>query len=44
MRHELVNTSRQQLITIENGTHFLFLDRPEQGRDRFIQKVLAFLE
>ncbi|GAP98003.1 alpha/beta fold hydrolase [Leptolyngbya sp. NIES-2104] len=41
---ELVNAPRKKTVTIENGTHFLFLDRPERGRDRFIQEVLSFLE
>jgi pimeloyl-ACP methyl ester carboxylesterase len=41
---ELVNAPRKKLVTIPNGTHFLFLDRPERGRDRFVQEVLSFLE
>ena len=30
--------------TIPNGTHYLFLDLPKRGRDRFIQEVVFFLE
>lgn len=41
---ELVNAPRKKVVTIENGTHFLFLDRPERGRDRFITEVLSFLQ
>lgn len=40
---ELVNAPRKKMVTIPNGTHFLFLDRPERGRDRFVQEVLSFL-
>lgn len=41
---ELVNAPWVESVTIPDGTHFLFLDRPERGRDRFIQAVLAFLQ
>lgn len=40
---ELVNTPRKKTVTIAGGTHYLFLDRPERGHDRFIQEVLSFL-
>ncbi|MEO1297287.1 MAG: alpha/beta hydrolase [Cyanobacteria bacterium J06636_16] len=40
---ELVNAPQVETVTISDGTHFLFLDRPERGRDRFIQEVLTFL-
>jgi hypothetical protein len=29
--------------TIPDGTHYLFNDRPERGRSRFLAEVLAFL-
>ena len=41
---ELVNVPKVKTVTIADGTHFLFLDRPEHGRDRFISEVLSFLE
>ena len=41
---ELVNAPHVETVMIPGGTHFLFLDRPERGRDRFIQTVLAFLQ
>lgn len=41
---ELVNAPRKKTMTIPNGTHYLFLDRPERGRDRFITEVLSFLQ
>ncbi len=43
LKAELVNAPRVKTVTIPDGTHFLFLDRPERGRDRFIQEVLSFL-
>jgi len=39
----LVNAPVVETVTIPNGTHHLFLDRPERGRDRFVQVVLDFL-
>lgn len=41
---ELVNAPQVETVIIPDGTHFLFLDRPERGRDRFIQAVQTFLE
>lgn len=41
---ELVNASTVETVTIPDGTHYLFLDRPERGRDRFIAEVLSFLK
>lgn len=40
---ELVNAPTVETVTIPDGTHYLFLDRPERGRDRFITEVLSFL-
>lgn len=34
---------KKRIITIP-GTHYLFLDRPERGRDRLIQEIVSFLE
>ena len=41
---ELVNAPRVETETIPNGTHYLFLDRPHRGRDRFIREVVFFLQ
>lgn len=40
---ELTNAPRVEAVTIPDGTHYLFNDRPERGRDRFIQEVLSFI-
>ena len=40
---ELVNAPAVRTLTIPEATHYLFNDRPERGRTRFIQSVLAFL-
>jgi pimeloyl-ACP methyl ester carboxylesterase len=40
---ELTNAPRVEAVTIPGGTHYLFNDRPERGRDRFIQEVLSFI-
>ncbi|MEM8808620.1 MAG: alpha/beta fold hydrolase [Cyanobacteria bacterium P01_G01_bin.38] len=40
---ELVNAPVARTVTIPGATHYLFNDRPERGRDRFIQEVLDFL-
>jgi pimeloyl-ACP methyl ester carboxylesterase len=41
LRAELTNAPRVETVTIPDGTHYLFSDRPERGRDRFIQEVLS---
>ncbi|NEQ22143.1 MAG: alpha/beta hydrolase [Microcoleus sp. SIO2G3] len=41
---ELVNAPNVRTVTIPEGTHFLLLDRPERGRDRFIAEVLSFTD
>ncbi|MBW4501729.1 MAG: alpha/beta hydrolase [Scytonema hyalinum WJT4-NPBG1] len=43
LQAELVKASKLKTVTIKDGTHYLFLDRPERGRDRFLQEVLSFL-
>jgi pimeloyl-ACP methyl ester carboxylesterase len=44
LKAELVNAPRVETVTIPDGTHYLFLDCPERGRDRFLQEVLSFLQ
>ncbi|MBE7380453.1 MAG: alpha/beta fold hydrolase [Leptolyngbya sp. SIO1E4] len=41
---ELINAPTVRTVTIPDATHYLFNDRPERGRDRFIQAVLTFLQ
>jgi pimeloyl-ACP methyl ester carboxylesterase len=43
LQAELVKASKVKTVTIKDGTHYLFLDRPQRGRDRFLQEVLSFL-
>jgi pimeloyl-ACP methyl ester carboxylesterase len=43
LKAELTNAPRAETVTIPDGTHYLFNDRPERGRDRFIQEVLSFI-
>jgi len=43
LQAELVNAPRVRAVTIEGGTHYLFLDRPKRGRARFLDEVLALL-
>ncbi len=43
LKAELVNAPRAEVVTIPDGTHYLFLDRPERGRTQFIQSVLLFV-
>ncbi|MEO0488744.1 MAG: alpha/beta fold hydrolase [Cyanobacteria bacterium P01_A01_bin.123] len=40
----LVNAPAVRTVTVPDATHYLFNDRPERGRDRFIQEVLMFLQ
>lgn len=40
---ELVNAPTVETLTIADGTHYLFNDRPERGRKLFLKEVLAFL-
>lgn len=43
LKAELVNSPRVRAVTFPQATHFLFIDRPERGRDRFLKEVLPFL-
>lgn len=40
---DLTNAARVRLVTIPDGTHFLFLDRPERGRQQFLTEVTDWL-
>lgn len=43
LRQELTNAPRARIVTIPDGTHHLHNDRPERGRARFLDEVIAFL-
>ena len=43
LQRELLNAPKVTTLTIAGGTHYLFLDRPDRGRDRFIREVVSFL-
>ncbi|WP_341839756.1 alpha/beta hydrolase [Chitinophaga caseinilytica] len=38
----LVNSPRKQFVTLPEGTHHVFLDRPEKGRAQLIQEITSF--
>ncbi len=40
---DLKNAPVKKVVTIRNATHFLFIDRPDRGRDIFLEEVLSFL-
>lgn len=43
LQQEIVNAPKVTTLTIPGGTHYLFLDRPERGRDQFLREVTTFL-
>ena len=43
LRRDLVHARRVEIIEIPGATHFVFLDRPEHGRDRLIALLRSFL-
>ncbi|WP_162946354.1 alpha/beta fold hydrolase [Chitinophaga barathri] len=38
----LANTPKKQFVTLPEGSHHVFLDRPEKGRTQLIQEIIAF--
>lgn len=44
LRAGLTNAARAEILEIPNATHFVFLDRPERGRQLFLDQVRRFLE
>jgi pimeloyl-ACP methyl ester carboxylesterase len=44
LQRDLVNAPKVRTVTIRHATHYLFLDRPNHGRSRFISEVLKFLK
>lgn len=43
LESHLVYAEKVRSVAIPEATHYVHLDRPERGRDRFIQEVLSFL-
>jgi pimeloyl-ACP methyl ester carboxylesterase len=43
LAEHLVHAARVEVVTLEDATHFVHLERPERGRARLIRSVLAFL-
>lgn len=43
LERELVNAPTVRAITVPDGTHYLFNDRPERGRSHLLREVIAFL-
>jgi len=43
LRRGLVHARRVEIVEIPGATHFVFLDRPERGRARFVETLLAFV-
>jgi pimeloyl-ACP methyl ester carboxylesterase len=39
----LVGAPRVRVVVLPDATHFVHLDRPERGRERFLREVLTFL-
>ena len=43
LREHLASARTVRVVVIPEATHFVHLDRPERGRSRFLEEVLAFL-
>lgn len=43
LEKDLMNAPRKMIVTISDATHFVFLDRPQHGRQRLIDEILSFL-
>lgn len=43
LARDLVHAKEVKTVVTSHATHFVFLDRPEHGRERFIEEVLSFL-
>jgi pimeloyl-ACP methyl ester carboxylesterase len=42
MKHDLATLADSKFVTIPDGTHFLFLDRPEHGRKEMLKEIQEF--
>jgi pimeloyl-ACP methyl ester carboxylesterase len=43
LKRELPAGAHSKFVTIPDGTHFLFLDRPERGRTQMLKQIREFL-
>lgn len=43
LAHDAVHAASVRLITLANATHYVHLDRPEYGRSRLLDEIVAFL-
>lgn len=43
LRRELVHTRRVEVVELPGAAHFVFLDRPEHGRERLVAMLRSFL-
>jgi pimeloyl-ACP methyl ester carboxylesterase len=43
LRRDLPTAADSRFVTIPDGTHFLFLDRPEHGRTAMLKEIEGFL-
>lgn len=41
--HDATHAASVRILTLPDATHFVHLDRPEHGRDRLLNEVVAFL-
>jgi pimeloyl-ACP methyl ester carboxylesterase len=44
LQTELLNARELQTLILPQGTHFIFLDKPERGRAQMIAAMLIFRE
>jgi pimeloyl-ACP methyl ester carboxylesterase len=44
LARDFFNSPEVHTVTIKNGTHYLFLDRPERGRCQFIAETVRFID
>ena len=44
LAEHLVDAPEVRCVTLEDATHFAHLDRPERGRARLLDEVVAFLK
>jgi pimeloyl-ACP methyl ester carboxylesterase len=42
--HDAVHARTVRVVTLQDATHYVHLDRPERGRDALLREIAAFLE